>query len=38
MSYVDSACSFMDMCLHEKRKAKVVEKGGGSRSTRPAAT
>jgi hypothetical protein len=26
----------MDTCLHEKEKAKAVEKGGGSRSTRPA--
>jgi hypothetical protein len=24
----------MDMCLQDKRKAKVVEKGGGSYSTR----
>jgi hypothetical protein len=24
----------MDTCLHEKSKAKAVEKGGGSRSTR----
>jgi hypothetical protein len=27
------ARSFMDTCLHEKRKGKVMEKGGGSRST-----
>jgi hypothetical protein len=26
----------MDMCLHKKRKAKTVEKGGGRRYTRQA--
>jgi hypothetical protein len=30
------AHGFVDMCLHKKRKAKVVEKGGGSHSTWPA--
>jgi hypothetical protein len=28
------AHGFVDTCLHEKRKAKAVEKGGGSHSTR----
>jgi hypothetical protein len=33
-SYVGSSRGFMDTYLHKKRKAKVVEKGVGSHSTR----
>jgi hypothetical protein len=36
MSYVGSAQGFVDTCLHEKKKAKAVKIGGGSRSIRPA--
>jgi hypothetical protein len=31
--YVSLACSFMHMCLHEKGKAKVVEKASGGQTT-----
>jgi hypothetical protein len=34
--YVGLAHSFLDMCLHEKGKAKVVEEVNGGLSTRPA--
>jgi hypothetical protein len=31
--YVSLACGFMHMCLHEKGKAKVVEKVSGGQTT-----
>jgi hypothetical protein len=34
--YVGLAHGFVDMCLHEKGKAKVVEEVNGGLSTRPA--
>jgi hypothetical protein len=34
--YVSLACGFMDMCLHEKGKAKATGKVGGGLSTWPA--
>jgi hypothetical protein len=34
--YVGLARGFVDTCLHEKGKAKAVEKVGGDLSTRPA--
>jgi hypothetical protein len=34
--YVCLACSFMHTCLHERGKAKEVEKVGGGSTTWPA--
>jgi hypothetical protein len=34
--YVSLSCGFVQMCLHEKGKAKAVEKVGGGQTTWPA--